>query len=123
MIPTEWGRGGGERPPEWQKTPWGGATEWAGGSSRLRAPTPPEWLRGPGGTKPQEGPQRLRADRGRTDGGGGEGTKTTHLLSNQDTGNLQWRRQADGQTADGRAAQHDGDSGERLQRGAPATAI
>ena len=53
-----------------------GAMEWAGESSGLRVPTPPEWPRSPGGTKPQEGPQRQKTDRGRTDGGGGEGTKT-----------------------------------------------
>ena len=56
------------------ETPGGGAaTEWTGDSSCLRAWTPPEWPRVPGGTKPQEAPQRLRTDRGRTDRGGGEG--------------------------------------------------
>ena len=49
--------------------------EWAGESSRIRAPTPPEWPKGPGGKKPQDPPQRPRTDRGIKDGGGGEGTK------------------------------------------------
>ena len=35
--PREWGETiGAARPPEWRKTPGGAATEWAGGSSRLR---------------------------------------------------------------------------------------
>ena len=42
----------------------GGATEWAGESSRHREPTPPEWPRGPGETKPPEGPQ-AETERGR----------------------------------------------------------
>ena len=41
-ITMEWGgRRGTARPPEWRETQGGGATEWAGESSRLRAPTPP----------------------------------------------------------------------------------
>ena len=50
------------------ENPGGGAMKWAGESNRLRALTPLEWPRSPGGTNPPEGPQRLRADRGRTDG-------------------------------------------------------
>ena len=34
------------------KPPREGVMEWAGESSQIRAPTPPEWLRGPGETKP-----------------------------------------------------------------------
>ena len=48
--------------------------EWAGESSRHRVPAPPEWQSCPGGTKPPEGPQLAREDRGRTERGG-EGTK------------------------------------------------
>ena len=50
--------------------------EWAGESSHIRAPTPPEWPKGPGGKKPQDPPQRPSTDRERKDGGRGEGTKT-----------------------------------------------
>ena len=76
--PTEWGgRRGGARSLEWRKSPgWVGATEWTGELIRLRDPTPPEWQRSPGETKPREPSQRPRTDRGRTDGGGGEGKKT-----------------------------------------------
>ena len=79
VEPESHGVGGGRgaaRPPEWQKTLRGGTTEWAGKSSSLRVPTPPEWQGGPGETKTQEPPQRPNIDRGKTDGGGGEGTKT-----------------------------------------------
>ena len=45
------------------------ATEWAGESSRLMAPTPPDWMRSPGVTKPHKGPQYRRdgQERGRED--------------------------------------------------------
>ena len=88
----------------------GGATVWAGDSSCLRDPTPPEWPRGPGGAKPQESTHRLRTDRERTDRGrGGGGQKLTHRLSNQDVESQgrQWR--ADEQTSDGGTTQHNGD--------------
>ena len=66
----EWGtRRGSERPPEWRKTLGGGVTEWAGEPSFLRAPTPLEWPRSPGGTKTPEGLQRLMSYRGRTERG------------------------------------------------------
>ena len=46
----EWGkRRGAARPPEWRKNHWGPAIEWAGESSRHRAPTPLEWQSFPGG--------------------------------------------------------------------------
>ena len=66
---------GGRKASGVAENPRGGAREWAGESSCLRETIAPEWPMNPGGTKPPYGPQRLRADRGRTDGGGGEGAK------------------------------------------------
>ena len=50
---------GGREASVWRKTPVRDATEWVGESSHLRVPTPPEWPKIPGGTKPPEGPQQL----------------------------------------------------------------
>ena len=56
--------------------------EWVGESSCLRATQPPEWLRGPSETKPQEPSKRPGTNRGDTDRGGWDGTKT-HLPPEQ----------------------------------------
>ena len=64
LIPTEsGGRRGVTRPPEWRKTPGGGATEWEGESSCLRTTRSPERQKDPGETKPWEPSQRPNNDR------------------------------------------------------------
>ena len=67
---------GGRKASGVAEYPGGGRHRVGRGVESPQVADNPEWPRGPGGVKPQEAPQRLKKDRGRTDGGGGEGKKT-----------------------------------------------
>ena len=69
------GGGGGCKASGVVENPGGGATEWVGESSRLRAQTLPEWPRGPGGEETPGGPTAAQDRQGEDRRGRGGGKK------------------------------------------------